>query len=104
MSIVPLNKDEIKKMEKACKHAARTLENVAKYIKAGTTTLEIDKIVHDYTLSTGATPATLGYHGFPSSVCTSVNQVVCHGVPDSTALKDGDIINVDVTSIVDGFF
>lgn len=104
MAIVPLTKDEIVKMEKACKHAARTLEYVAKFVKPGITTLELDKIVHDYTLSTGATPAPLGYGGFPNSVCTSVNQVVCHGVPDHRALVDGDIINIDVTSKLDGFF
>lgn len=104
MAIVPLTKEEIKKMALACKHAARTLEYIEKFVKAGITTNELDKIVHDYTLSTGATPAPLGYHGFPKSVCTSINQVVCHGVPDETVLKEGDIINIDVTSKLDGFF
>jgi methionyl aminopeptidase len=104
MAIVPLTKEEIKKMALACKHAARTLEYIEKFVKAGITTNELDKIVHDYTLSTGATPAPLGYHGFPKSVCTSINQVVCHGVPDETVLQEGDIINIDVTSKLDGFF
>jgi methionyl aminopeptidase len=104
MAIVPLTKEEIKKMALACKHAARTLEYIEKFVKAGITTNELDKIVHDYTLSTGAIPAPLGYHGFPKSVCTSINQVVCHGVPDETVLKEGDIINIDVTSKLDGFF
>lgn len=104
MAIVPLTKEEIKKMEAACKHGARTLEYVAKFVKEGITTDELDKIVHDYTLSTGAIPACLGYHGYPKTICTSINQVVCHGLPDATKLKDGDIINIDVTSKLDGFF
>ncbi|MGE3388337.1 MAG: type I methionyl aminopeptidase [Bdellovibrionales bacterium] len=102
--MTPLSREEIKKMEAAGKLAARTLEHVAKFVKAGITTNEINDIVHDFTLSAGATPAPLGYHGFPKSVCTSVNACICHGVPDDTPLKDGDLINVDVTSILDGFF
>lgn len=98
-----LTKDEILMMKKACKLAARTLEYVEKFIKPGITTNEIDKIVHDYTLSNNAQPSPLGYHGFPKSVCTSINEVVCHGVPDETILKEGDIINVDVTSFLNGF-
>lgn len=104
MPVVPLTKEEIKKMEAACKHAARTLEHVAKFVKIGITTDELDKIVHAYTLSTGAIPACLGYHGYPKTICTSINQVVCHGLPDDTKLKDGDIINIDVTSKLNGFF
>src|ERR1019366_1783812 len=102
--MTPLSKDEIHKMRAAGRLAAETLIHVAKFIRAGMTTDEINQIVHDFTLSHGATPAPLGYHGFPKSVCTSVNAVICHGVPDQTVLKDGDIINVDVTSIKDGFF
>lgn len=90
-------------MKKACKLAARTLEYVEKFLKPGITTNEIDQIVHDYTLSNDATPSPLGYHGFPKSVCTSINEVICHGVPDQTVLKDGDIINVDVTCFLNGF-
>lgn len=104
MAIVPLNPEEIKKMRRACKLAAQTLDHVAKYVKAGISTIEIDKIVHDFTLSHGAVPAPLGYNGFPNSVCTSINEVVCHGVPGDEVLKDGDIINVDVTAKLDGFF
>lgn len=100
----PLSKDEIPKMRASGQLAARTLEMIAKYIKAGITTNEIDKIIHDYTLSNGAVPAPLGYHGYPKSSCTSVNSVICHGLPDGTVLKDGDIINVDITCIKDGFF
>lgn len=100
----PLSKDEIPKMRASGQLAGRTLEMIAKYIKAGITTNEIDKIIHDYTLSNGAIPAPLGYHGYPKSSCTSVNSVICHGLPDGTVLKNGDIINVDVTCIKDGYF
>lgn len=99
-----LTLEECKKMRKSGQLAARTLEHVEKFIKAGITTNEIDQIVHDFILSHNAIPATLGYYGFPKSCCTSVNDIICHGVPDSTRLKDGDIINVDVTTIVDGFY
>lgn len=92
-------------MQKAGKLAAETLLNVKKYIKPGISTLEINQIVHDYTISAGAVPAPLGYHGFPMSVCTSVNECICHGVPRANEiLKDGDIINVDVTCILDGYY
>lgn len=104
MPIVPLSQDEIRKMERVCRLAAEVLNNVEKYIKPGITTDEIDKIVADFTLTRGATSAPLGYHGFPKSVCTSVNEVVCHGLPNSYVLKEGDIINVDVTPKLDGFY
>lgn len=94
---------DIRVMEKTCQLAARTLEHVGKFVKAGVTTDELDKIVYDYTLSHDARPAPLNYKGFPKSICTSVNDVICHGVPDSTVLKDGDIINVDVTTFKNGF-
>lgn len=99
-----LSKDEIPLMRAACQMAAETLQYAGGFVKPGITTNEINGIVHEYTLSKGAKPAPLGYHGFPKSVCTSVNQVICHGVPDDTALKDGDIINIDVTTILNGFF
>lgn len=102
--MTPLTKDEIPKMRAAGKLAARTLEHVAQYVRAGITTNEIDQIIHDFTLSHGATPAPLGYQGYPKSSCTSVNACICHGLPDNTVLKDGDIVNVDVTSILDGFY
>ena len=90
-------------MEKVCRLAAETLVHVAKFAKAGITTDELDKIAHDFTLSHDAKPAPLGYHGFPKSICTSLNDVVCHGVPDSTVLKDGDILNLDITCLKWGF-
>jgi methionyl aminopeptidase len=94
---------DIKAMEKVCQLAAQTLSHVAKFIKPGVTTNELDKIVYDYTLSHEAKPAPLNYHGFPKSICTSVNHCICHGVPDDTPLREGDIVNVDVTSYKYGF-
>lgn len=73
-------------------------------ITAGVTTGQINEWVHDYTISHGGTPATLDYNGFPKSCCTSVNDVVCHGIPGDYVLKDGDIVNVDVTTILEGYF
>jgi methionyl aminopeptidase len=100
----PLSMDEIKKMEKACRVAAESLNHISKFVAAGVTTDELDKIVHDFMISHGAVPAPLGYHGFPKSICTSVNEVVCHGVPGEYKIKDGDVINVDVTAKFDGYF
>jgi methionyl aminopeptidase len=102
--MTPLRKEEIPLMRAAGKLAAETLLHAGKFVRAGITTNEINQIVHDFTLSHGATPAPLGYHGFPKSLCTSVNAVICHGVPDDTVLKDGDIVNIDVTCIKDGYF
>lgn len=104
MGIKPLSLEEIKKMTLACRIAADTLTYLDKYIKVGITTQEIDDLANDFMLTRGAKSACLGYHGYPKYTCTSVNDVVCHGLPDSTILKDGDIINVDVTSLIDGFF
>lgn len=103
MPVKPLAPEEIVKMKKVCRLAAETLVYIEKYIRPGITTNEIDKLVHDFTLTKGAVPAPLGYHGFPKSVCTSINSVICHGLPDETVLKEGDIINVDVTPKLDGF-
>jgi len=81
------------------------LDEVEKNIHAGMSTLEIDQIVYDYTVSHGAIPAPLNYEGFPKSVCTSINEVVCHGIPkEEDILQEGDIINVDVSTILDGYF
>ena len=81
------------------------LDEVARNIHAGMTTLEIDKICYDYCTSHGATPACLGYEGFPKSVCTSINEVVCHGIPkEEDVLQEGDIVNVDFTTILDGYY
>ena len=94
---------EIELMRRAGRLAAETLSAVAEIIRPGLSTEEINSFVHQDTLAKGATPAPLNYLGFPKSVCTSVNEVVCHGIPGARVLEEGDIINVDVTHIVDGF-
>jgi methionyl aminopeptidase len=93
-------------MRAACRLAADTLVMVGEHLRPGMTTDEINVLVHEYTLAHGARPSPLNYHGFPKSVCTSINEVVCHGIPGPQVLQDGDIINVDVTSFLpakDGF-
>jgi len=95
---------EIDQMRTVCRLAAETLLLVGDKICAGMTTADIDRLVHDDTLRQGARPAPLNYKGFPKSVCTSVNEVVCHGIPDATVLENGDIVNVDITHVYDGFF
>ena len=99
-----MSPEDIKQMRAVCRLAARTLEHAGKFVRPGITTLELDEIVKDFTQSHGATNGPLGYHGFPKSICTSVNSIVCHGVPDETVLKEGDIINIDVTPVKNGFF
>jgi methionyl aminopeptidase len=94
---------EIELMRTVCRLAAETLLLVGEKICVGMTTEEINRIVHEDTLRQGARPAPLNYKGFPKSVCTSVNDVVCHGIPDGTVLKNGDIVNVDVTHVYEGF-
>src|ERR671939_1458368 len=91
-------------MRQACTIAARGMAEVAPHIAPGVTTDELDRIGHEYMIDHGAYPSTLGYRGFPKSLCTSVNEVICHGIPDSTVLEDGDIVNIDVTAylVVDG--
>ena len=90
-------------MRAVCRLAAETILAVGDRIHVGMTTLEIDRLVHEHTLSQGARPAPLHYKGFPKSVCTSVNDVVCHGIPDTYALRNGDIVNVDVTHVFRDF-
>ena len=90
-------------MRKAGRMAAQTLDMLVPLIKPGMTTEEINTLVHDYTLDNGGKPAPLGYRGFPKSVCTSINHVVCHGIPGNKKLNNGDIINIDVTTILDGW-
>ncbi|MGZ3743822.1 MAG: type I methionyl aminopeptidase [Pseudobdellovibrionaceae bacterium] len=104
MGIKPLSLEEIKKMKLACRIAADTLTYLDKYIKIGMTTNEVDELTNDYMLTRGAKSACIGYGGYPKYSCVSVNEVICHGVPDETPLKEGDIVNVDVTAFIDGFF
>jgi methionyl aminopeptidase len=94
---------EIEAMRAVSRLAAETLLAVGDKIRAGMTTQEIDRLVHEHTLAQGARPAPLHYKGFPKSVCTSVNDVVCHGIPDGYALRGGDVVNVDVTHVFQGF-
>lgn len=97
--------EQIAGIRKACEINTAVLDLVAEKIKTGMTTAEIDKIVYDYTISRGATPAPLGFCGFPKSVCTSVNDQVCHGIPsEHDVLRSGDIVNVDVSTIYEGYY
>ncbi|MCD6116812.1 type I methionyl aminopeptidase [bacterium] len=103
-NIIIKTAEEIEGIRRAGRLVVDTLNLVEKEIKPGITTEYINKIVHEYTIENNAIPAPLNYKGFPKSVCTSVNDVICHGIPGSYILKDGDIINVDITSILDGFY
>ncbi|HMY18453.1 MAG TPA: type I methionyl aminopeptidase, partial [Polyangium sp.] len=95
---------EVEAMRVVGQMAAETLLAVGEMIKPGITTEDINTFVHDDTVRRGGWPAPLNYHGFPKSVCTSINEVVCHGIPGKRVLEPGDIINVDVTTIYKGFF
>src|SRR5580704_8903412 len=100
-----LNSKELIGMRAACKLAAFMLSQMERLIKPGITTQDIDDEVVRLAKSHGARNAPLGYHGFPKSVCTSINEVVCHGIPSKQrVLKQGDIINVDVSPVLNGFF
>ncbi len=94
--------ETIARMRVAARIAARAMAAAAAVIGPGVTTDEIDRVGHEFMLDHGAYPSTLGYRGFPKSLCTSVNEVVCHGIPDSRRLEDGDIVNIDVTAYIGG--
>ena len=97
-------KKDIEAIKKAGRLALDTLDLVEEHIKPGLVTEEINTLVHEYTIRHGATPAPLNYRGFPKSVCVSVNEVICHGIPGDRVLKEGDIVNVDVTPILNGYY
>lgn len=102
--IIIKTEEDIAKMRVAGRLAADVLDMIAPYIKEGITTDELDKICHDYIVNEQkAIPAPLNYHGFPKSICTSVNHQICHGIPSDRKLKDGDIVNVDITVLKDGY-
>lgn len=104
MSVTIKSPEEIEKMRVAGRLAAEVLEMIEPHVQAGVTTSELDRICHDYIVNEqGAIPAPLNYHGFPKSICTSVNHVVCHGIPGEKKLKKGDILNIDITVIKDGY-
>ena len=104
MTVTLKTPEDIAKMRIAGKLAAEVLEMIAEYVKPGVTTEELDRICHDYIVNVQkAIPAPLNYKGFPKSICTSINHVVCHGIPGDKVLKDGDTLNIDVTVIKDGY-
>jgi methionyl aminopeptidase len=94
--------DTIERMRAAGQLAARALQEVGRHIAPGVTTDELDRVGHDFLVDHGAYPSTLGYRGYPKSLCSSLNEVICHGIPDSTALENGDICNIDITAFLDG--
>jgi methionyl aminopeptidase len=105
MNIILKTPEDIAKMRIAGRLAAEVLDYLAPFVQPGVTTGELDRLAHDYMVNVqGTTPATLGYHGFPKSICTSINHQICHGIPGDKVLKRGDIINIDVTVIKDGYF
>ena len=94
--------DTIERMRVAGRIAAQALEEVARHIAPGVTTDELDQVGHDFLIDHGAYPSTLGYRGYHKSLCTSINEVICHGIPDDHALNDGDIVNIDITAYIGG--
>jgi methionyl aminopeptidase len=103
-TITLLSPREIEKMRRAGRLAAKLLDHLADMVKPGVSTLEINDEAERWTRAHGAKSAPLGYHGFPKSICTSINEVICHGIPSADQiLKDGDIINIDVTPILEGY-
>ena len=94
--------DVIERMRVAGRLAAQALRVGGELVQPGNTTDDIDKAVHEFLCDHGAYPSTLGYKGFPKSCCTSLNEIICHGIPDSTVIEDGDIVNIDVTAYIDG--
>jgi methionyl aminopeptidase len=94
--------ETIEKIRAASRIAAQAIVEVGRHIRPGVTTDQLDRIGHEFLVGHHAYPSTLGYRGFPKSLCTSVNEVICHGIPDTTVLQDGDIVNLDITAYIDG--
>jgi methionyl aminopeptidase len=94
--------ETIERMRVAGRLAAQAMEAVSRHIAPGVSTDELDCIGHEFLVAHGAYPSTLGYKGYPKSLCTSINEVICHGIPDSTVLQDGDIVNIDITAYING--
>lgn len=101
--IDPFNEQELKKYRTVCKLGREVLDAAAAAVKPGVTTDEIDEIVHRETIKRKAYPSPLNYYNFPKSVCTSVNEIICHGIPDKRPLQDGDIVNLDIQSFSNSF-
>jgi methionyl aminopeptidase len=96
------DRETIERMRIAGRIAAQALAEVGRHVEPGVTTDELDRVGHDFIVSHGAYPSTLGYRGYPKSLCTSINEVICHGIPDDTVIADGDIVNVDITAYIGG--
>ncbi|MDG2497054.1 MAG: type I methionyl aminopeptidase [Aquiluna sp.] len=96
------DEDQISRIRAASKLASQALQLVLSSAKVGMTTDDLDIIGHDFLVSAGAYPSTLGYRGFPKSLCSSLNEVICHGIPDNTALEEGDLLNIDISAYLDG--
>jgi methionyl aminopeptidase len=94
--------DTIARMRVAGRLAAQALEEVGRHVAPGVTTDYLDQVGHEFLVSHGAYPSTLGYRGYPKSLCTSLNEVICHGIPDDTVIRDGDIVNIDITAFIGG--
>jgi methionyl aminopeptidase len=92
----------IERMRVACRIAAQALAEVGRHVVPGVTTDELDRVGHEFLIAAGAYPSTLGYRGYPKSLCTSLNEVICHGIPDDTVVADGDIVNIDITAFIGG--
>ena len=103
---IPLYLDEEERagLRRAGRFNAQLMDYIRPFAREGITTLELDRLVYEFTIDQGHTPACLGYHGYPKSICTSINDVVCHGIPDEAVLRCGDIVNIDLTTLVDGWF
>jgi len=105
MSIIIKNKEQIEGIRKSSKMAGEVLQYIADFVKEGVSTYYLDKLIHNYIVERGAIPATMNYNGFPKSCCISLNDVICHGIPaEEVVLKAGDILNIDITTILDGYF
>jgi methionyl aminopeptidase len=94
--------DTIERMRVACRLAAQALEEVGRHVQPGVTTDYLDQVGHEFLIERGAYPSPLGYRGYPKSLCTSLNEVICHGIPDDTVVGDGDIVNIDITAYIGG--
>lgn len=97
------NPIQIAKIRAAGKIAAEAIQHVGRFVQPGVTTDELDRIGHEFLIAAEAYPSTLGYRGYPKSLCSSVNEVICHGIPDDTVLQSGDIVNIDITAYKDGY-
>ena len=104
MAVEIKSRADIEKMRATCRLAASVLEYIEPFVQPGVTTGELDRLCHEFIVKAGAYPSPLNYKGFPRSICTSVNEVICHGIPGDRALSAGDIINIDITTTLDGYF